>query len=44
MRLALYLLANLMLVALGVYLMGVTRALAFVERAGQLLWRKLPGR
>lgn len=41
MRLALYLLANLMLVALGVYLMGVTRALAFVERAGQFLWRKL---
>lgn len=40
-RLALYLLANLMLVVLGFYLMGMTRALAMVERAGQKLWRKL---
>ncbi len=40
-RLALYLLANLMLVALGLYLLGVTRALAFTERAGQHLWRRL---
>ncbi|MBL8417488.1 MAG: sulfite exporter TauE/SafE family protein [Dechloromonas sp.] len=38
-RLTLYLLANLMLVALGLYLLGVTRALAFTERAGQHLWR-----
>ena len=38
-RLVLYLLANLMLVALGLYLLGVTRALAFTERAGQRLWR-----
>ncbi len=38
-RLVLYLLANLMLVALGLYLLGVTRALAFTERAGQHLWR-----
>jgi sulfite exporter TauE/SafE len=37
----LYLLANLMLVALGLYLLGVTRALAFTERAGQHLWRHL---
>jgi len=37
----LYLLANLMLVALGLYLVGVTRALAFTERAGQALWRRL---
>jgi sulfite exporter TauE/SafE len=35
----LYFLANLMLVALGLYLLGVTRALAFSERAGQHLWR-----
>jgi sulfite exporter TauE/SafE len=35
------LLANLMLVALGLYLLGVTRALAFTERAGQNLWRVL---
>ncbi len=40
-RLALYLLANLMLVALGLYLLGVTRALAFTERAGQYLWRQV---
>ncbi|PKO31596.1 MAG: hypothetical protein CVU34_17185 [Betaproteobacteria bacterium HGW-Betaproteobacteria-7] len=40
-RLVLYLLANLMLVALGLYLLGVTRALAFTERAGQHLWRRL---
>lgn len=37
----LYLLANLMLVALGLYLLGVTRALAFTERFGQHLWRFL---
>lgn len=40
-RIALYVLASLMLVALGLYLMGVTRALAFTERAGQALWRHL---
>jgi sulfite exporter TauE/SafE len=38
-RLVLYLLANLMLVALGLYLLGVTRTLAFTELAGQHLWR-----
>lgn len=38
-RLGLYLLANLMLIALGLYLLGITRALAFTERAGQSLWR-----
>jgi sulfite exporter TauE/SafE len=40
-RLALYVLANLMLVALGLYLLGVTRALAFSERFGYRLWRHL---
>ena len=40
-RLILYLLANLMLIALGFYLLGLTRALAFTERAGQRLWRRL---
>ncbi len=40
-RTVLYLLANLMLIALGLYLMGVTRALAFSERFGQKLWRHL---
>jgi hypothetical protein len=37
----LYVAANLMLVALGLYLTGSTRALAFAERAGQRLWRRL---
>ncbi|KFB74109.1 MAG: hypothetical protein AW09_000609 [Candidatus Accumulibacter phosphatis] len=40
-RTVLYLLANAMLIALGLYLMGVTRALAFSERCGQKLWRHL---
>lgn len=40
-RLILYFVANLMLVAMGLYLLGVTRALAFTERAGQSLWRRL---
>jgi uncharacterized protein len=40
-RLLLYLFANLMLVALGLYLLGVTRSLAFTERVGQHLWRRL---
>ena len=40
-RFLLYFLANLMLVALGLYLIGVTRALAFSERFGQRLWRRI---
>jgi len=40
-RLILYFIANLMLVALGLYLLGVTKALAFTERAGQRLWSHL---
>lgn len=40
-RLILYFIANLMLVAMGLYLLGVTKALAFTERAGQSLWRRL---
>lgn len=40
-QLAFYLLANLMLVALGVYLMGFTRSLALVERMGQSLWARI---
>lgn len=38
-QLALYVLANLMLVALGLYLTGFTRLLAPVERVGLKLWR-----
>ena len=41
MRALLFLVANLMLIALGLYLMGITRALAFSERFGQRLWRHL---
>lgn len=37
-QLGLYVAANLMLVALGLYLTGFTRALAPVERLGQRLW------
>ncbi len=40
-RTILYLLANLMLIALGLYLTGMTKALAFSERLGQKLWRHL---
>ena len=36
-----YWLANLMLVALGLYLMGAWRGLARLERVGQLLWQHL---
>lgn len=38
-QMALYVLANLMLVGLGLYLTGMSRALAFTERLGQRLWR-----
>ena len=40
-QLTLYVIANLMMVALGMYLIGVTGALAFTERAGQWLWRRV---
>ncbi len=40
-QLLLYVLANLMLVALGFYLMGLTRSLAFLERLGQRFWLKI---
>ncbi|GIZ51678.1 sulfite exporter TauE/SafE family protein [Noviherbaspirillum aridicola] len=36
-----YWLANLMLVALGLYLMDTWRGLAKLESAGQILWRRL---
>ncbi len=41
LRIVLYAFANLMLVALGFYLMGASRMLLFVEHAGQGLWRRL---
>ncbi|NSL55568.1 sulfite exporter TauE/SafE family protein [Uliginosibacterium aquaticum] len=41
LQLMLFVLANLMLIGMGLYLMGFTRALAGVERGGQLLWRRI---
>ncbi len=38
---ALYVAANVMLVAMGLYLIGMTRVLAPIERAGQSLWRRI---
>jgi sulfite exporter TauE/SafE len=40
-RLALMLFANLMLLAAGLYLMGWSRSLAFAEKQGQRLWRRI---
>lgn len=40
-QLTLYVLANLMLVALGLYLTGMTGTLGFLERAGQKVWRRI---
>ena len=40
-QLCFYVVANLMLIALGFYLMGFTRTLAAAERAGQVLWNRL---
>lgn len=40
-QLVLYVLANLMLVALGLYLTGLTQSLALTERAGQKLWMRI---
>ena len=40
-QMTLYVGANLMMIALGLYLTGVTQALAFTERAGQQLWRRV---
>lgn len=40
-QLAMYVLANLMLVALGLYLFGISRYVRVLERPGAHLWRKL---
>ena len=40
-QILLYVLAQLMLVALGLYLLGVSRYLEVFERAGSVLWRRL---
>ncbi|MDR3086777.1 MAG: sulfite exporter TauE/SafE family protein [Azoarcus sp.] len=38
---ALFVLANLLLIALGLYLAGFTRFLAPLERAGQVVWQRI---
>lgn len=40
-QMVLYVAANLMMIALGLYLTGMTQTLAFTERAGQWLWRRV---
>ena len=40
-QMALYVAANLMMIALGLYLTGFTQSLAFTERIGQVLWRRI---
>lgn len=40
-QMTLYVAANIMMIALGLYLTGMTQALAFTERAGQWLWRRV---
>ncbi|SDH55864.1 sulfite exporter TauE/SafE family protein [Propionivibrio dicarboxylicus] len=41
LRIGLAIAANLMLILLGLYLMGATRSLAWIERGGQHLWRRV---
>jgi len=40
-QLAMYALANLMLIGLGLYLFGVTRYVAVLERAGAKVWQRI---
>ena len=40
-QMALYIAANLMMIALGLYLTGLTQSLAFTERLGQALWKRI---
>lgn len=40
-QIALYVLANLMLIALGLYLTGFTRLLVPIERAGHKVWQRI---
>ncbi|SMB27957.1 conserved membrane protein of unknown function [Sterolibacterium denitrificans] len=41
MQMTLYVAANLMLVALGLYLLGLNQSLQFLERAGQRIWLRI---
>lgn len=37
----LYVFASMMLVAMGIYLLGITQSLAWLEHGGQALWRRV---
>lgn len=37
----LYLFASLMLVGMGIYLLGATQALGWIENGGQVLWKRI---
>lgn len=41
LQIGLYLLANLMIIAMGLYLAGLSRAITLIEGIGQPLWRKI---
>ncbi|BEV71301.1 sulfite exporter TauE/SafE family protein [Paludibacterium sp. THUN1379] len=41
LQIALYLLANLMIIAIGLYLAGLSALVTRIERLGQPLWRRL---
>ncbi|HCA26450.1 MAG TPA: hypothetical protein DEP05_02190, partial [Betaproteobacteria bacterium] len=36
-----YTAANLLLIALGLYLAGLWRAVVYIERAGAVVWRRV---
>lgn len=40
-QMALYIAANLMLLAMGLYLLGITGAAAFMEKVGDRLWQRI---
>lgn len=40
-QMALYIAANVMLLAMGLYLLGITGAAALVEKAGKWLWQRI---
>jgi sulfite exporter TauE/SafE len=41
LQIALYLLANLMIIAMGLYLAGLSSAIVLMEKIGQPVWRRL---
>lgn len=43
LQMGMYVLANLMLVGMGLYLMGMPQVLAWAEKLGQHVWRRVQG-